>query len=261
MQVKWNSWNIVARRPSLVSINTSPRSMRASKCVVSTTPPSELHKWIVWRHDLPFCSPSCVPDCWFLRKLKPRETTVRPRKPSRRLLTRQRRTQAIFWSSLWSPQERDVLLARSAIHWRLFMAGIHESTKILTPYVVYWRCSRYNPVSSLVTGAYRAGYRQGGTDKVGDTLRHVQEFATREGRPPRILVAKMGQDGHDRGAKVIASGFADIFSRCSRIFCFSVYSALTTTRYGLRCGRWTTVFDGTRGCESGCGLGRSRHWN
>lgn len=32
----------------------------------------------------------------------------------------------------------------------------------------------------------------------------------REGRRPRILVAKMGQDGHDRGAKVIATGFADI---------------------------------------------------
>lgn len=38
----------------------------------------------------------------------------------------------------------------------------------------------------------------------------VQEFSRREGRNPRILVAKMGQDGHDRGAKVIASGFADL---------------------------------------------------
>jgi methylmalonyl-CoA mutase len=35
-------------------------------------------------------------------------------------------------------------------------------------------------------------------------------FATREGRRPRILVAKMGQDGHDRGAKVIATAFADM---------------------------------------------------
>merc|ERR1712150_87605 len=38
----------------------------------------------------------------------------------------------------------------------------------------------------------------------------VDTFAGREGRRPRLLVAKMGQDGHDRGAKVIASGFADI---------------------------------------------------
>lgn len=38
----------------------------------------------------------------------------------------------------------------------------------------------------------------------------VDKFMDREGRRPRILVAKMGQDGHDRGAKVIATGFADI---------------------------------------------------
>ena len=38
----------------------------------------------------------------------------------------------------------------------------------------------------------------------------VRAFAAREGRQPRILVAKMGQDGHDRGAKVIASGFSDL---------------------------------------------------
>ncbi len=38
----------------------------------------------------------------------------------------------------------------------------------------------------------------------------IESFAEREGRRPRILVAKMGQDGHDRGAKVIASGFADL---------------------------------------------------
>ena len=39
---------------------------------------------------------------------------------------------------------------------------------------------------------------------------HYQEFAEEEGRRPRILVAKMGQDGHDRGAKVISSGFVDL---------------------------------------------------
>lgn len=49
-----------------------------------------------------------------------------------------------------------------------------------------------------------------------------------EGRRPRLLVAKMGQDGHDRGAKVIASGFADLgfdvdvgplFQVCSNVAC------------------------------------------
>ena len=35
------------------------------------------------------------------------------------------------------------------------------------------------------------------------------DFAKREGRQPRIMIAKMGQDGHDRGAKVVATGYAD----------------------------------------------------
>ena len=42
------------------------------------------------------------------------------------------------------------------------------------------------------------------------SLEVVKKFSEEEGRNPRILVAKMGQDGHDRGAKVIASGFADL---------------------------------------------------
>jgi methylmalonyl-CoA mutase len=38
----------------------------------------------------------------------------------------------------------------------------------------------------------------------------VQAFMSNEGRRPRILIAKVGQDGHDRGGKVIATGFADM---------------------------------------------------
>jgi methylmalonyl-CoA mutase len=41
-------------------------------------------------------------------------------------------------------------------------------------------------------------------------VQFLQEFVAQEGRRPRILVAKVGQDGHDRGGKVIATGFADI---------------------------------------------------
>ena len=37
----------------------------------------------------------------------------------------------------------------------------------------------------------------------------TEEFAKNEGRRPRVMIAKMGQDGHDRGAKVVATGFAD----------------------------------------------------
>jgi methylmalonyl-CoA mutase len=43
-----------------------------------------------------------------------------------------------------------------------------------------------------------------------ESTRLADEFAKKEGRRPRIMVAKMGQDGHDRGAKVIATSFADI---------------------------------------------------
>ena len=45
---------------------------------------------------------------------------------------------------------------------------------------------------------------------VEEVTRLVAEFERRDGRPPRILVAKVGQDGHDRGQKVIASAFADL---------------------------------------------------
>lgn len=64
----------------------------------------------------------------------------------------------------------------------------------------------------------RGAYSQSSREKSGEkgrieyeeALNNVKEFSKNEGRNPRILVAKMGQDGHDRGAKVIASGFADL---------------------------------------------------
>jgi len=47
-----------------------------------------------------------------------------------------------------------------------------------------------------------------------DVLKEVTAFSEAEGRPPRIMIAKLGQDGHDRGAKVIASGFSDLGFDC-----------------------------------------------
>jgi methylmalonyl-CoA mutase len=64
-----------------------------------------------------------------------------------------------------------------------------------------------------ISGVYRkeAGAMSGsGSDAVERVLRQVARFETDEGRRPRILVAKVGQDGHDRGQKVIASAFADL---------------------------------------------------
>ena len=67
---------------------------------------------------------------------------------------------------------------------------------------------RFHAVSQCITGVY-AHTSQGdpGFRKAQDM---ANEFANREGRRPRILVAKAGQDGHDRGAKVVATAFADI---------------------------------------------------
>ncbi|XP_035278466.1 methylmalonyl-CoA mutase, mitochondrial [Anguilla anguilla] len=60
----------------------------------------------------------------------------------------------------------------------------------------------------MVSGAYRSEF--GEHQEITSALNRVVEFKKQEGRNPRLLVAKMGQDGHDRGAKVIATGFADL---------------------------------------------------
>ena len=59
-----------------------------------------------------------------------------------------------------------------------------------------------------VGGVYRAEY--GDDEEIAHARKLADDFAAVEGRRPRILVAKMGQDGHDRGAKVIATAFADL---------------------------------------------------
>jgi len=68
---------------------------------------------------------------------------------------------------------------------------------------------RYTPKETVVSGAYSSEY--GEEDSVFKaTLEQVNSFYDSHGRRPRLLVAKMGQDGHDRGAKVVATGFADM---------------------------------------------------
>jgi methylmalonyl-CoA mutase len=66
---------------------------------------------------------------------------------------------------------------------------------------------RYEALVSAVRGVYAAEL---GEHQVSDVQRLVDRFEREEGRRPRILLAKMGQDGHDRGQKVIASAFADL---------------------------------------------------
>jgi len=67
---------------------------------------------------------------------------------------------------------------------------------------------RYEAVTRSISGVYSAGAANAQEFKKVRAM--VVEFESEEGRRPRILVAKMGQDGHDRGAKVIATALADI---------------------------------------------------
>ena len=77
---------------------------------------------------------------------------------------------------------------------------------------------RHVPTTGVVQGAYSASFNDAGpsgssakkVEEYKAILKRIDDFEAEEGRRPRILVAKMGQDGHDRGAKVIASGFADL---------------------------------------------------
>ncbi|PKL84985.1 MAG: methylmalonyl-CoA mutase [Ignavibacteriae bacterium HGW-Ignavibacteriae-1] len=67
---------------------------------------------------------------------------------------------------------------------------------------------RHNAQTRTISGVYSSSYAESGAiDKVRDL---TDQFEALEGRRPRILVAKMGQDGHDRGAKVISTAFADM---------------------------------------------------
>jgi methylmalonyl-CoA mutase len=68
--------------------------------------------------------------------------------------------------------------------------------------------SRHRATIRSIAGVYGAAYE--GDEGYAQVRAEVDEFAAEAGRRPRILVAKLGQDGHDRGAKVIATAFADL---------------------------------------------------
>ena len=67
---------------------------------------------------------------------------------------------------------------------------------------------RFRASHQTISGVYGACFEQ---DHDWQELREeVKAFATEEGRRPRLMIAKLGQDGHDRGAKVVATAFADL---------------------------------------------------
>ncbi len=67
---------------------------------------------------------------------------------------------------------------------------------------------RYKATIRTISGVYSSEAKNDGDFTSAKEL--VQKFAEKEGRQPRIMIAKMGQDGHDRGAKVVATGYADL---------------------------------------------------
>ena len=66
---------------------------------------------------------------------------------------------------------------------------------------------RYKAIIRTISGVYSSETKNDSDFK--KACKKADEFAMKEGRRPRIMVAKMGQDGHDRGAKVVATGYAD----------------------------------------------------
>ena len=67
---------------------------------------------------------------------------------------------------------------------------------------------RHKAEVRTISGVYSAEFGEDAV--VAEVRRMIEAFAGREGRRPRIMVAKMGQDGHDRGAKVVATAYADL---------------------------------------------------
>ena len=93
---------------------------------------------------------------------------------------------------------------------------------------------RHKAVIRSISGIYKTEFSE--QHEIENVLKITREFEDCEGRRPRILVAKLGQDGHDRGAKVISTAFSDFHGVCG---------------YGIRRGYRPHVSDPQRGGPSG----------
>ena len=69
-------------------------------------------------------------------------------------------------------------------------------------------CGRHKAIIRSISGVYSSEFAD--EEIIEEVRRMTDDFEKREGRRPRIMVAKMGQDGHDRGAKVVATAYADM---------------------------------------------------
>ncbi len=90
-------------------------------------------------------------------------------------------------------------LAVEAARLRATLGEISDACEVIV--------GRYKAIIRTISGVYSSETKKDPTFQKAQEL--VEVFAKKEGRQPRIMIAKMGQDGHDRGAKVVATGYAD----------------------------------------------------
>ncbi len=94
----------------------------------------------------------------------------------------------------------------------LLALAVEAASKRATLGEISYACEkiagRYKAVIRTISGVYSSEYKSDSDFEEAKAM--AAEFASRAGRQPRIMIAKMGQDGHDRGAKVISTGYADI---------------------------------------------------
>ncbi len=99
-----------------------------------------------------------------------------------------------------SGKENLLALAVKAAKYRATLGEISDALELVF--------GRHKATNKTITGVYKKAIKDNSLFKKAQAL--SDEFAKLEGRRPRILIAKMGQDGHDRGAKVVATSFADL---------------------------------------------------
>ena len=93
-------------------------------------------------------------------------------------------------------------LSVEAAHLRATLGEISDAIENIS--------GRYKAVTRTISGVYSGEYNSEKNMSVKEAIKLTDEFANEEGRRPRIMIAKLGQDGHDRGAKVVATAYADL---------------------------------------------------
>ncbi|MEY9976254.1 methylmalonyl-CoA mutase [Lysinibacillus sp. RC79] len=97
-------------------------------------------------------------------------------------------------------EENLLAIAVDAARARASLGEISDAIEVVS--------GRHKAVIRSISGVYSAHFSD--EEQIAEMKQMTEEFLENEGRRPRILVAKMGQDGHDRGAKVVATGYADL---------------------------------------------------